>query len=389
MEIKTLLFSAVITATTFWGNQTLAQDIVLESDATNSTLFDADGSGLNIENNDAMNIGGVGEGDYVKYTGVDLTNIISFNAEVAKNQNGDRIIKMHLDNGSGAPGTEVGSITYNGKRGWQTYEESETAILTQTVAGVQDIYFVFSGGFLNIDFFTLKSSTTPPPIMIPETLLQSSDHDGIFDADASGNLNIESNTAMNLGSTGDGDWIRFDNVDLTSINEFYASVGSNRNNNNTTITMHLENTTTPDTPGVAIGSLTSTGSTGGWQNYIDSDIASVTPTTGTHDIFFVLTGAPSINIDYFAIRNNSTLSSTDVKNNNNVSFYPNPVTNVLNANVSSADYSNYAIVDINGSTIKTGVVTDNLQVNVEDLSQGVYIVSLTGNKNYTFKFVKK
>lgn len=184
MKIKTLLFVAVTSTTALFANENLsgptsnnpvdheysllskavvAGDIVLESQNHNG-LIPVAGSLLNIEiNGVADNIGNIKDGDAVKYDNVDLTNIVGFSASIASNKVGDHTITMYLDNGSGAPGTAIGTVTNSiGKTGgWQTYITTATATLSQAVTGKQTVYFVFNyGGQFNIDYFTLINSSS-------------------------------------------------------------------------------------------------------------------------------------------------------------------------------------------------------------------------------------
>ncbi|MDO7171625.1 carbohydrate-binding protein [Mariniflexile sp. AS56] len=155
MEIKTLLFTAVLSTTALFSN-VFAQSVVLQSEANNGL----NGATITLEDNAAKNIGFIASGDWARYDNVDLTNIAGFSTHLASNKVGDHTVTMHLDDGAGAPGVQIGSVTSNGKTGgWQTYLETENGVFTQTVTGVQTVYFVFTfGGQFNIDFFTMKDA---------------------------------------------------------------------------------------------------------------------------------------------------------------------------------------------------------------------------------------
>lgn len=70
-------------------------------------------------------------------------------------------------------------------------------------------------------------------------------------------------------------------------------------------------------------------------------------------------------------------------------FYPNPTTNTLNIN-SVNNSLNYAISTSSGVIMKTGVITaGNNLVNVQDLKEGTYMITLSSNnRTSTIKFVK-
>ena len=154
MKIKTLLFTAVLSTTALFTSA-FAQAIILQSEDNNGL----NGANILIEDNAAQNIGFIASGDWAKYDNVDLTNIVAFSANLASNKAGDQTVTIHLDDAGGVPGTEIGSVTANGKTGWQTYVETENGMLSQTATGSQTVYFVFTfGGQFNIDLFTLKDA---------------------------------------------------------------------------------------------------------------------------------------------------------------------------------------------------------------------------------------
>lgn len=118
------------------------------------------------------------------------------------------------------------------------------------------------------------------------------------------------------------------------------------------------------------------------------------PTTGTYYMIFsnttpAATGATNTTaliFDTFAI--NSTLGVNDfVKNDANITIYPNPVSDVLH--IKSKDkIKNAKIFDMSGKTINTEVI-DNA-INVKELQSGSYIISVeTAKGNSTQKFIKK
>jgi len=77
----------------------------------------------------------------------------------------------------------------------------------------------------------------------------------------------------------------------------------------------------------------------------------------------------------------------------NLSIYPNPATDVLNINISNANFKNSEVVVYNISgmeVLKTNMAANNAQLNIESLSNGVYFVKVTNQNgfNKTVKFVK-
>jgi len=73
------------------------------------------------------------------------------------------------------------------------------------------------------------------------------------------------------------------------------------------------------------------------------------------------------------------------------SIYPNPATDVINISNSLDTIENITITDLNGRVVKeTTLGTEQVQINISDLAQGVYILNATSNgKAITEKIVKK
>src|SRR5690606_31535185 len=79
-----------------------------------------------------------------------------------------------------------------------------------------------------------------------------------------------------------------------------------------------------------------------------------------------------------------------------VKLYPNPTASILNIEFSITDIEKvkFDIFDLNGRLIKTVSKENsnkiNLQINVEDLQTGTYILVInTGKYNSSHKFIKK
>ncbi len=71
-----------------------------------------------------------------------------------------------------------------------------------------------------------------------------------------------------------------------------------------------------------------------------------------------------------------------------VSIYPNPATSVLN--VDAAGYNQVEVINMLGQVVYSNSISNNAQINVSDLNNGVYFVRLSGaNGTTTQKFIKK
>lgn len=90
-----------------------------------------------------------------------------------------------------------------------------------------------------------------------------------------------------------------------------------------------------------------------------------------------------------------SLSTANVENLNSVYLYPNPTSNILNVVVENKleTPETYTIINISGQIIKSKKIEseEDLQINVSNLSQGIYFLKLAKNQTTTntIRFIKK
>lgn len=78
----------------------------------------------------------------------------------------------------------------------------------------------------------------------------------------------------------------------------------------------------------------------------------------------------------------------DENESNLVSIYPSPASTALN--VHAENFSNVQIINTFGQIVYSANITDNdFQINVSNLSNGVYFIRLNGESTVTRKFIKK
>uniref|UniRef100_UPI003563C30E T9SS type A sorting domain-containing protein n=1 Tax=Mariniflexile sp. TaxID=1979402 RepID=UPI003563C30E len=79
--------------------------------------------------------------------------------------------------------------------------------------------------------------------------------------------------------------------------------------------------------------------------------------------------------------------------NTKVSIYPNPSSSKIAVVLPISKFNNYVIYDISGRATMSGQLKDNLDkldIDINHLSKGIYIISLKGNQTTeTHKFIKK
>ncbi len=79
----------------------------------------------------------------------------------------------------------------------------------------------------------------------------------------------------------------------------------------------------------------------------------------------------------------------DTKSNENISIYPNPAKN--NISIKNIDReTTFKILNINGDIIIHGIISESNEINIEDLSKGIYLIELE-NENMVVvrKIIKK
>lgn len=217
-------------------------------------------------------IGYCDEGDWIKYSDVDLGNGFSyFAAEVAIEDAYDGgSFSIYLD----APnGSLLGSMEVQGTGGWQNYKEQFIPI--NGYGGVHDLYIVFNReGVGNFRGFKLENK------------------EQTYQAEHFNESNGFSYSNLGINYCDAGKWIKFNQVDLANVDTMEARYGVPYNNFPVEIRID-----SPD--GELIGTLY-TKNSGGWDsiNYhvTETELLSI---GGTHDVYIVFTRQGSGNYDWF------------------------------------------------------------------------------------------
>ena len=91
----------------------------------------------------------------------------------------------------------------------------------------------------------------------------------------------------------------------------------------------------------------------------------------------------------YTVGETCTLNIDDAILSQSISFYPNPIKNILNINSPIINLKKIEIYSVIGKKMKQ--FTSNLhKVNVDDLSSGLYLIKVTSDKgSYTTKFIKE
>jgi hypothetical protein len=107
-----------------------------------------------------------------------------------------------------------------------------------------------------------------------------------------------------------------------------------------------------------------------------------------NDVTPIITAATSLRLDTVSITSVlGTNSYTDL----NFSLTPNPTKDIVNVSNTSASINSIEVTDLNGRVVKTvnAIDASNTQVNISDLSSGVYMMKIVSDQGTTTKKVIK
>jgi len=98
---------------------------------------------------------------------------------------------------------------------------------------------------------------------------------------------------------------------------------------------------------------------------------------------------PTISTQHIYVEGEHQLAVTDFEING-ISLYPNPTISKINFSLNGIEGTPVAVIDINGRTVLTTVISSDNNINVETLTSGIYFVQLEiENKSVSYKFAKK
>lgn len=178
---------------------------------------------------------------------------------------------------------------------------------------------------------------------------------------------------MNVGYISDGDWLLFNNVNLTDMKSIKTRVAGKTSGS----TIEVR------TGGVA-GALIATipvSNTGGWQTWT-TDSVNIDNVTGMQHVYLVFKGVSGnlFNINWFGFSEEENLVTAleDGFTSNQVSLFPNPANNSFT--ISGTENGRYELFDNSGIVHISGNITsENNTVNSEEMLSGVYFVKVVTN----------
>lgn len=292
--------------------------------------------------------------------------------------NGHNIV-FHRTDGAAVDTNETRAIVIFGNNSTIINETEYTIILESSASGNIIVSCgggeIIDNGVLNT---VIENTDCEVPVSIPCDNKASSLQAECFD-----NMSGIQNEGANVGFVNNGNWISFNDIDLTNMNSIQARTSSPTSGGN--IEVRLDSAT-----GTQIGTI-EVSSTGNWNRW-ETEQASVTSLSGNKDIYFVFTGGDGylFNLDWL-IFSSAVLSVSDFNTDvsNRPSIYPNPISSVTT--IQNANNSTLSIYDINGRIIFTkALLGDKEVVDLGSLTSGVYFAEVKSvSKREVIKLVKE
>lgn len=184
----------------------------------------------------------------------------------------------------------------------------------------------------------------------------------------------------NIGFVHSGDWIAYEDIDLTNMNSIQARASSPTSGGN--IEVRLDNAS-----GTQIGTI-EVDNTGNWNTWeiVQADVTNI---SGNHDIYFVFTGGDGylFNLDWLVF--SSTLSNNNDLTLSEIKLYPNPINN-NEITISNALNTTLEIYNVNGiSELNIPISENNKIINLEKLNSGIHFFVFNSKKGRVVKKVIK
>ncbi|WP_299314999.1 carbohydrate-binding protein [uncultured Aquimarina sp.] len=326
----------------------------------------------------AGNIGWIASGEWLEYTvNVATAGSYTIDAQVASlNNNG----AFHIE----FDGNDVTSIqSVNSTSGWGTFVNKR--INNVSLSAGQQVMKVFMdrGGF-NLGTMNFTAVERNSSLVIEaENFINTG---GTFDDSSTGGIGYGVNRrATDINYINNGDWAEYI-VNIINPGSYAIEYLISTPSNGAQIQLSLDGN---------IVSTSNVPNNGAWENYesfIDGDVYL---TTGQHTVR-IQASSNTIwqwNLDKIIlnIETNRNQPSNENKNLNQLSIYPNPSSDEVFLNGLSSEV-NYHIrlYDIKGTTHLNTTLNKDQKINIENLSQGIYFLSVSnpGKDKKTIKLIK-
>ena len=343
--------------------------------------------------NDATNIGGTHNGDWVSYSDVNFGDVspATFKMSYARNTSscaGDGYVDVILDDVNNTPITTL-KLSGTAPNSWSNYIELEGEV-TGNITGLHTVYLKFrstgTGNVANVAWFTFAKQSS---IRDAFSTIEAESHDAF-----EGTVDY-TDPAGHIGNTNAGDWVRYDSVrfDKTakSVEFYYASRGDQAGG---TVSLYLDGM---ENEPVGTVDLTET-ATDNWSNYIteqfnlDKEIPA-----GTHSVYLKFTpfeGKSFVaNIDNFTFGDTEVNESIKISRSVRVEGYQisttlggNRVVGSVEPTINGKEVKNwgfvYGLAKANGNA--TGITNDDMRVDSDNNFIKAYESTSVGTSDKKF-----
>lgn len=318
------------------------------------------------------NIGNIQNDDWAVYNNIDLSDVYSINARVATVKDGVSI-EVRLD---ALDGAVLATVPVTNTGGWQTWVTEQVNI--GLVDGRHDIYLIFkggTGGILNVNWFGFSEDFICDNTTEHIEAECYDDMDGIQTEDCS-------EGTLNVGWINDGDWMKYNAVDLTDMKSIKARVSGKTTGSVIEVRTDAAN-------GNLIAEIPVT-NTGGNQNWT-TDSVSIETVTGAHDIYLVFKGETGylFNINWLSFSEESHII-TDVNNGltSELKIYPNPTSSTIQI-LNEAGSKAY-LYNAKGDLILSDLIKDGShQMNLNTAPAGIYYLKIKNSEHVKLKKIIK
>ena len=256
----------------------------------------------------------------------------------------------------------------------KSFDTASVRYVKLTITGAA----TYTGSWASLHSFQVNCAGTEE--IVPEVI-----HIEAEDYDAMSGIQTEVSTESgeNVGYIHNGDWLRFDDVNLTSISNMDARISSKFSGG-------IIEVRTGSLSGTLIGSI-EVSNTGGNQNWTTLS-TSISNVSGTEDVYLVFTGGNGYlyNVNWVAFNTNAQSSKGSITSKviDTITMYPNPVTSTTT--IQNAANSKIIIYNMNGKEVLAKFISSNNEVlDLSSLSVGIYYAETAGeNVKTRFKIVK-
>lgn len=326
------------------------------------------------EGTEGTNLDFLVDGDWSSYSNIDLTGMNSVKARVASSTLGGDI-EVRLGSETGALIATIPVQNTGGDQKWETVN-----VNIERTVGEQELYFVFKGdaGYLyNINWFGFSEEVS---CSNTAAHIEAECYDDMLGIQTEGS----SEGTKNIGWINDGDWTKYNDIDLTEMNSVETRVSGKTSGS--IIEVRL------DAPDGELITEISVSNTNGNQNWVTTDKVGMNAVSGIHDVYLVFRGEEGylFNVNYLEFGESIVTATSGIFKNQEVTVFPNPFNNRITVSINNSIDNKVEVLSLLGEVIfKTNTSQETLEVDLNSFKSGVYMVRVTNENGVVTKEVLK